>query len=158
MFKKLGLTILCIVFLCSCTPIISMKSDDILSYKEDLISSKKVLHNLEVELIRPNLYWKLYVNKDSEDSDIAELFNSVLDFMKLDDRHKEWRKNHYFIETNIIFYDINNNEIIREYKGSYYKNGTTIYQDDKKNEIDDYTTWHVNDYETDESRIYNYSK
>lgn len=63
--------------------------------------------------------------------------------------------NDYFINIFLKIYN-DKNELIKEYSSSYYKVGTTIYDDDSKNEIDNFRTWMIEDYQQNSVDKYTY--
>lgn len=148
--------IIILVLLAGCTRTTQVKHEAVISLNDKIIEGFQEVSSIKTSIMRPTLTWDITV---TDPSSCDEIFIDLLSMIKSEDVYSTLREYYkdYFIGIDIIIQN-ENSELIKKYTSSYYKQGTTIYGDDSKNEIDDFNTWVTNDFVQVGSDIYIYKK
>lgn len=133
------LTLIILMLSTSCDRRIQVNDFSITTATTKIITKYNLPSSIETYIIRPNLNFDVVIPSTVDDKTIFTELKNTIDFVAIYDTLKE-KYNTYFTDININIFD-KNNKLIKQYSSSYYKSGTTIYDDDSKNEIDNFATW-----------------
>lgn len=126
--------------LTGCTSEIAIEGETLSHFQTQLVSITGV-EDIDVHYIRPRLIWQVGVLDESRNQFV---FDEIISFMNDDDWLMSLKERYYIIDIKIEIVDVNGIGIV-EYRSDYYVPGTTIYADEKNNEIDGFKTWYSSD-------------
>jgi len=155
-YKLILITIIIIVLLTGCTATTQVKHQDIIAINNAIQEDYNMSTSIKTYITRPNLKWDVYVNNTDECDSIFEELVTIIKTDNIYDLLKS-EYNDYFFRIQITMYTPDN-EFVKKFSSSYYKSGTTIYDDDSKNEIDNFTTWYIEDVSQNQVAPYIYTE
>ena len=155
MYKRtLQIIIILLILITGCTRTTQVKHKTVTTINDTIIEEYYLSSPIKTYITRPNLEWEIKV---TDTSDCDDIFIKLLSMIKSENIYEILREdyNDYFIRILFKIYN-DKNELIKEYSSSYYKVGTIIYDDDSKNEIDNFRTWTIEDHQQNSIDIFTY--
>ena len=129
----------------ACTPTRSFKDEEYMTFESGIYSEYEGIVDISLGYVKPTLTFSIVYEEDELDK--FEVVNEFVGFLEEDEWIKNLRDEVYLLDIYVFFYYETKNNKIERFMSEYYVPGTTVYQNDDDNQIDDFMTWYHNDTE-----------